>query len=129
MLVTVDESSLALCVRSPKDKYKMLFFFCEDADGSICKCFPAVILVRTCLMCTYGKGGIEQQYALFCPACQIAGCGGIGADIIFYLFEDVEQGGRKGDSVIHGEAQSVCLSRTMIPEIPLSRKMKSSSIR
>ena len=70
----------------------MLFFFGENADSRICKCFPTSVLVRTGLVCTYGEGSIEQQYALLCPACQIAGSGGISANVIFYFLENIKKG-------------------------------------
>ena len=89
MSATVDECPFTLGVGSPKNKYKMLFFFGENADSRICKCFPTSVLVRTGLVCTYGEGSIEQQYALLCPACQIAGSGGISANVIFYFLENI----------------------------------------
>ena len=114
MSATVDECPFTLGVGSPKNKYKMLFFFGENADSRICKCFPTSVLVRTGLVCTYGEGSIEQQYALLCPACQIAGSGGISANVIFYFLENIKSGRRERNTVIYGETKSVCLSRTMI---------------
>ena len=90
MSVAVDECSFALGIGPPKNEYKMLFFFGENADGRICKCFPTAVLMRTGLVCTYCEGSIEQQYALLCPACQIAGSGGISANVIFYFLENIE---------------------------------------
>ena len=92
----------------------MLFFFGENADSRICKCFPTSVLVRTGLVCTYGEGSIEQQYALLCPASQLAGSGGISAIVIFYVLETFKLGRRERNTVIYGETKSVCLSRTMI---------------
>lgn len=85
----------------------MLFFFGENADGRICKCFPTAVLVRTGLVCTYGEGSIEQQYALLCPACQIAGSGGISADVIFISLKILSKEGGKGTPSFT-EKQSPC---------------------
>lgn len=85
MLVAVDKSTFALRVCSPKDEYKVLFPFGKGADGGIGKCFPATVLVRACLVGTYGKRSVEQQHTLLCPAGKVAGSGSIGTDIILYF--------------------------------------------
>ena len=66
------------------------------------------------LMCSNGQGGVEQQYALFCPTCQIPtqrnGC----SKVVLYLLEDVLQRRRKHHPVVHRETQAVGLSWFMI---------------
>lgn len=68
----VDKCAFLLCVCPPEYEDKVLALFGEYADGGVGKGFPALALVRACLMGAYGKGGVEQQYALFCPAGEVA---------------------------------------------------------
>ena len=96
----------------------MFALFCQGADGGIGKFFPSFALVRACLMGTHGKGGVQQQYALVGPTGEVTACGDGGTQVGLYLLEDVLQGRREGDTVVHREAKSVCLSGTMIGILP-----------
>ena len=68
----------------------MLFFFGENADSRICKCFPTSVLVRTGLVCTYGEGSIEQQYALLCQRVRLPVVGASVPIVIFYFLENIK---------------------------------------
>lgn len=48
------------------------------------------------------------------PTFQISRCGHGFVEVVFNLFEDVDERRRKGDSVVDGETETMCLTRTMI---------------
>ena len=110
----VNESSLFLSVCTPEDEHKVFPFVVEGTDCSVGKFFPATALVGAGCMSAYCQGGIEHQYTLFRPTCQVA-AGRYGlAQVSLYFLENVLQGGREGNPVVYREAQSVSLSRTVI---------------
>ena len=45
MSAPVDEGAFALGIRSPQDKYQVLFLFCQDADDGIREGLPTMSLV------------------------------------------------------------------------------------
>ena len=110
MSATVDECPFTLGVGSPKNKYKMLFFFGENADSRICKCFPTSVLVRTGLVCTYGEGSIEQQYALLMPA--VSDCRLVGASVPMSFFISLKilskEGGKGTPSFTEKQSPCAC---------------------
>ena len=89
MFAAVDEGTLLLCIGSPKDEDEVLALFGQAANGGIGKGLPTLALVRTGLMGLYGERGIEQQYALACPAGEVAIWGEGFAKVALYLLKDV----------------------------------------
>ena len=65
-------------------------------------------------MSSYCQCSIEHQDSLFGPSGQISGSRNRGSQVIVDFFEDVLQGGRKRNTVIHGETETMSLSRTVI---------------
>ena len=110
MLAAIDERCLALSITAPEDEHEVLALVAQRLDHSIGECLPPSLLMRTCLVCSHGECGIEEEYALLCPACEIA-CGRYWfAKIVVYLYEDVAQRRWEWHAVIDREAQSMCLS-------------------
>ena len=66
----------------------------------------------------HGERGVEQQHALFSPACEVAAFGHGCAEVLLYLLEDVLQRRRERHTVVHGEAESLCLSLLMVRILP-----------
>ena len=89
VFAAVNECALLLCIGPPKYEYKVLTLLGEATYGGIGKLFPSLTLVRACLVCLYGKRGIEQQHTLACPSGEIAmGWKGL-AKVAQYLLENV----------------------------------------
>ena len=69
----------------------MLLILAERLDSGICELLPALALMARCLMGTIGKGGVELQYSLLCPAGQIARGWHRSAEIHLNLLEYINQ--------------------------------------
>ena len=86
----------------------------QGTDGGIGEGLPAQRGMAVGLMGTDRQGGVEQQYALFGPACEVAtqrdGC----AEVLLNLLEDVLQRRGKQHTVLYGEAQPMCLAWLMV---------------
>ena len=91
VLTRVNEFCLASGITAPEDKHQVLLVLAERLDGSIGKLLPAFALMARCLMGTNGKGGVEQQYSLLCPAGQIARGWHRSTEIHLNLLEYINQ--------------------------------------
>ena len=111
MAATVDELCFLYGVASPKEKDNTLSPLREGLDGGVGEGLPSMPLVGTCLMGTYGEGGVEEEYSLLCPSAEVATGGGqVELQVVVNLFDDVDQRGGDGDTVGDGEAEPLCLS-------------------
>ena len=72
MTLTVDILSFALGITAPKHKDQIITLFIERSDSSVGEFFPAFVLMAAGAVRLYGKGGIEEQHALFCPMSEVA---------------------------------------------------------
>ena len=96
----------------------MLPFLGQGTDSSIGECLPTQRGMTVRLMCPHGKRSIEQQHALLSPSREVARGGNGRPEVIVYLLENILQRGRKGDTVLHREAQSVRLHWLMVRVLP-----------
>ena len=114
VLVGVDECRLASGRRSPKEKDDVVAVVVDGTDDGVGECFPALVAVTEGLVLTDGETGVEEEDALACPACEVAGGRDGGSGLGVYFLEDVLERGRKGYSVSYAETESVCLSGSVI---------------
>ena len=91
VLARVDEFRLASGITAPKDKHQVFLILAECLDGSIGKLLPALALMARCLMGTNGKGSVELQDSLLCPAGQIARGWHRSAEIHLDFLENVDE--------------------------------------
>ena len=91
VLARVDEFRLASGITAPEDKHQVFLILAERLDSGICELLPALALMARCLMGTNGKGGVEQQDSLLCPAGQIARGWHRSAEIHLNLLEYINQ--------------------------------------
>ena len=86
-----DEAFLASCMGAPQDKHEWLFLRAEQFDDSIGERLPTTLVMRACLPCTHGEGGIEQQHSLCGPMLEVAVFGRDEPEIGLHFLEDVAQ--------------------------------------
>ena len=89
---TVDVLCFADSKASPKHEDDACALLCQSLYGGIGEEFPSAMLVRACLVGAYGECGVEKQYTLVGPACEIAtGEGNIGAKVVVDFLDNVDQ--------------------------------------
>lgn len=111
-----DQSLLRLRIRAPKDEDHGFFSLVQQLDDSVCENLPALAAVRSCLVLTHSKTGIQKQYALLRPGDQTAVVLRRRQDpeVIMKLLEDIHQRRRLLHALLHRKSESVCLSLFMI---------------
>jgi len=86
----------------------------QRLDGGIGELFPTLALVARSLMGTHGKGGIEQQHALFRPSGKVARSRHWASSVVVYFLEYVLKRRGKRHAIVHGETQPVRLPGFMV---------------
>lgn len=66
-------------------------FFCQTVYNGIRKRFPSLVLMRTGLMSSNRKRGVEQQNTLGCPPQQITAGRSLNTQVRFKFLEDIDQ--------------------------------------
>ena len=90
----------------------------EFVDDRIGERLPAPVLVRAGLMGADSQRRVEQQYALVCPAQQVAARGHRLAEVALDFLEDIQKRRRVRHTVLHREAESMRLPRFVIRVLP-----------
>lgn len=72
MFFCIDERFLFLCMTSPEEENQKITFIRKCLNDWISKGFPSFSSMRHRLPCTDCECGIEEEYTLFCPTCQIS---------------------------------------------------------
>ena len=91
MFRAVNQTALTPCITAPEDEHQMFTPLTQDTDDSIGKFFPALSLMRTCLMFANRQCSVEQKHSLLSPACEIACRGNRCPDVVVYLLKDIIQ--------------------------------------
>lgn len=118
MARTIDNGTLALGVRAPEDKDKVVAPYIQFTNNSIGEFLPALPLVRGGSMGTNSKSGIEQQHTLIGPAREVAVSGRRGSEVVLYLLEDINKRRRHGGRRTDREAHAVGLPWLMVGILP-----------
>lgn len=90
----------------------------DGANHLIGEGLPSFTLVRSGGTSSNGEGGVEQQHATFCPGRQIPVCGNGDSQVGMEFLEDVHQRWWRWNVVLHGEAETMCLTRAMVRILP-----------
>src|SRR5579859_2696328 len=110
----IDEDLLLLGEFPPEQENEAFFLRGGLADHGVCEFRPSDPGVAHWLICPYGEGSIEEQDALFGPMGQVAMPGDGHTYITLQFLENIDQRWRWGNAVLHGKAQSMRLSGTVI---------------
>lgn len=94
VLGSINEPPFAACISAPKHMNDMLTVSRQCLDSRIGEEAPAQLLVTVRQMCPHRERCVEQQYALFGPACEIPIRGHGLAEVIMNLFKDIDERGR-----------------------------------
>lgn len=113
VLLSVYEFFLAYGIAAPENEDDMFLLLGNLLDYGISESFPALTLVRACLMSADSKGCVEQKNALPCPMGEIA----VASRYAKFLV-DVDKRRRNAYAVWHREAQSHGLSRLVVWVLP-----------
>ena len=118
MFFCIDERFLFLRVASPEEENQKITFIRECLYDWISKGFPSFPSMRHRLPCTDCECGIEEEYALFCPTCQISifWCG--DTEIWLNFLKYIHQWWRISHSFHDRERESMGLSWSMIGVLP-----------
>ena len=93
-------------------------FFSQTVYNGIRKRFPSLVLMRTGLMSSNRKRGVEQQNTLGCPPQQITAGRSLNTQVRFKFLEDIDQRRRVRGAILNRKAQTVCLSGFVIGILP-----------
>ena len=114
VVLLVNHIRLRAGIAAPQHIHQVLAVLCQCLYSGIGKLLPTQRRVTVGLMSTNGKRSIKQQHALLGPTGKIARCGDWRTKVGLNLLEDILQRGRKLDTVLNRETQSVCLSWLVI---------------
>jgi len=114
IMLLVDHIGFAAGITAPEHIHQVLTMLRQRLNSGIGKLLPPQLRMTVGLMGTNRERSIEQQHALLSPTGEIARCGDRRTKVGLYLFKDILQRGRKLDTVLNREAQSVCLSWLVI---------------
>ena len=114
VVLLVNHIRLRAGIAAPQHIHQVLAVLCQCLYSGIGKLLPSQRRVTVGLMSANGKRCIKQQYALLGPTGKIARCGDRRTKVGLNLLEDILQRGRKLDTVLNRETQSVGLSWLMI---------------
>ena len=105
----IGHDALLLGVVAPQHVHDLLLVGGDGADHGVREGFPSLAGMRGGAVGTDGQHRVEQQHPLFGPAVEIAAGGNGGSRVVVNLLEDVAERGRKGNPVVHREAEAVGL--------------------
>lgn len=114
IMLLVDHIGFAAGITAPQHIHQVLAVLRQRLNSGIGKLLPPQLRVTVGLMSANGKRCIQQQHALLGPTGEIARCGDRCTKVGLNLLEDILQRGRKLDTVLNRETQSVCLSWLVI---------------
>ena len=105
---------LALGVGAPQEKHHGGGLIVQLADDTVGEALPSLPLMAGGLSLPHGEHRIEQQHTLLCPGGEVAAVGNGLAHVLFQLFEDVFEAGRRLYPLLHRKAQTVSLLRSVV---------------
>ena len=114
VVLLVNHIRLRAGIAAPQHIHQVLAVLCQCLYSGIGKLLPPQLRMTVGLMSANGKRCIQQQHALLGPTGKIARCGDRRTKVGLNLLEDILQRGRKLDTVLNRETQSVCLSWLVI---------------
>lgn len=115
VVVRRDQGLLLLGMVSPQHEHLGLGGVCNVLNQRIGDGFPTPAGMRSGFPGFYGQDGIQQQYALFCPAFQVVGLHGeLIGKLARDLGEDIAQAGRARAMVWNAERQPLCLAGAVV---------------
>jgi hypothetical protein len=114
MAVAVDHLALGLRVAAPQQEDKAFAFAIQRVHHMVGEPLPALACMGTGAAFLDREHGVQQQHALPRPRQQAAVVRTRDADVALQFLEDVVQRRRHGNARLHGEAQPVRLSRTVV---------------
>jgi len=106
----VDEGLLLLCELPPQEEYGILFQGRDLFYDGMGEFGPADLGVAHRFVRPHGEGRVQQQDPLFGPVGEVAMAGDGHAGVVMQLLENIDEGGRRGDAILNGEAQPMRLS-------------------
>ena len=114
MLRAGDKLGLLFRGRSPQQEDHRLFAFVKQFYDSVGEYLPAHVPVTVGKPCPYSEHRVQKKDPVFCPGSQLTVLRDICSEIVMQLFEYVHQRRRRLYAFLHGKAETVCLSRTVI---------------
>ena len=103
---------------APQQEHQVFTHRRKPLDDGVGKCLPADSRVACGHVGPHRQGGVQEQDALVGPAFQVPMLRWSNAKVVVEFLEDVDEGGRRVDSVGHREAEPVGLSRIVIRVLP-----------
>lgn len=117
MLRSINEFFLALCERSPEDKYDKFSIFRYSLNDKIRECSPAKMLMARSfseLDCEYG---IQEEHALARPVAEIA-TSPLDTKITLEFFVDISETWWQYLILTNTKSKSICNSWSVIGVLP-----------
>ena len=114
VVLLVNHIRLRAGIAAPQHIHQVLAVLCQCLYSGIGKLLPTQRRVTVGLMGTNRERSIQQQHALLGPTGDIARCGDRCTKVGLNLLEDILQRGRKLNTVLNRETQSVGLSWLVI---------------
>ena len=103
---------------APQQKQQVFPHLRKPLDNGVGKGLPADSRMACRLVGPHRQGGVQEQDALVGPAFQVPVLRGCDAKVVVEFLEDVDEGGRRVDSVRHRETQPVGLSWIVVWVLP-----------
>ena len=103
---------------APEQEHQVFPHLRKPLDDGVGKCLPADSRVACGHVGPHRQGGVQQQDSLLGPAFQVSVGRWRDAKVVMKFLEDVDEGGRRVDSVGHREAQAVGLSWIVVGVLP-----------
>ena len=103
---------------APEQEHQIFPHLREPLDNGVGKGLPADSRMACRLVGPHRQRGVQEQDALVGPAFQVPVLRWSNAKVVVEFLEDVDEGGRRVDSVGHREAEPVSLSRIVVGVLP-----------
>lgn len=118
VLGAVDDGALFLCVAAPEQEHEMFFLVGEGFDSGVCEGFPALVLVRPCLVSFYGESCIEKKNTLLREIGEVTCFWHVASNVANDFFVDIQKRWRNINAVLNGKGEAVGLAWAMVRVLP-----------
>lgn len=117
VFLCINEWFLFLSVTSPEEEDKEITFFLKGMNDRVSKRLPSLPSMWHRLSRADSKCCIEEENALFSPACEITIFRTWNTEISLYFLKYIHEWWRISDSLLYRERKTVCLPRTMVGDL------------
>lgn len=118
VLGAVDDGALFLSVATPEQEHEVFFLVGEGFDSGVCEGFPALVLVRPCLVRFYGESCIKKKNTLLREIGEVAYFWHVASNVANDFFVNIQKGWRNIDAVLNGKGEAVGLAWAMVGVLP-----------